>query len=214
MGQGPTLLRISAKAEVFRSQCAFVLIIATDQYKIHPDAQDEEFGLELFGRSLFGADRQRGNTMNLERRTFFQLCSACVAFLAGGSKRQVRSAPQAPSVPQARSAPQVGRGGSVKHRKNFVAIQVRPYAWLDEGIDSLLDNIQNTQQEFQDIVAGIGHHLGVGARDAWRTGFTQTPAPTARRRAGRIRTRRAIRHRGTGPPLLAVARCSPRHSAS
>lgn len=30
----------------------------------------------------------------------------------------------------------------MKHRKNFVAIQVKPYAWIDEGIDSLLDNLQ------------------------------------------------------------------------
>ena len=99
--------------------------------------------------------------MNFERRTFFQLCSACAAFLAGGSKQQAQSAPQAgqpaQSAPQAGrqgrggGAPQGGRGGrgagagsgAVKHRKNFVAIQVRPYAWIDEGIDSLLDNIQN-----------------------------------------------------------------------
>jgi hypothetical protein len=67
--------------------------------------------------------------MNLERRTFIRLCSACAAFLAGGSKRQARSAPQA-------------RRDAVKHRKNFVAIQVKPFAWVDEGIDSLLDTIQ------------------------------------------------------------------------
>ena len=67
--------------------------------------------------------------MNLERRTFFRLCSACMAFLAGGSTRQARGAPQS-----AREA--------VKHRKNFVAIQVKPFAWVDEGIDSLLDTIQ------------------------------------------------------------------------
>jgi hypothetical protein len=30
----------------------------------------------------------------------------------------------------------------VKNRKNFVAIQVKPFAWNDEGIDRLLDNIQ------------------------------------------------------------------------
>ena len=87
--------------------------------------------------------------MNLERRTFFRLCSACAAFLAGGSKRQARSAPQAGQQGRGGSAAQGGRGGrgsgsgAVKQRKNFVAIQVRPYAWVDEGIDSLLDNIQN-----------------------------------------------------------------------
>src|ERR1700679_3795664 len=67
--------------------------------------------------------------MNLERRTFFRLCSACAAFVAGGATRQ------------ARSAPQTARG-AVKNRKNFVAIQVKPFAWVDEGIDSLLDTIQ------------------------------------------------------------------------
>lgn len=30
----------------------------------------------------------------------------------------------------------------VKHRNNFVAIQVKPYAWVDEGIDALLDTVQ------------------------------------------------------------------------
>jgi hypothetical protein len=30
----------------------------------------------------------------------------------------------------------------VKNRKNFVAIQVKPFAWIDEGIDKLLDTIQ------------------------------------------------------------------------
>jgi hypothetical protein len=30
----------------------------------------------------------------------------------------------------------------VRHRKNFVGIQVKPYAWVDEGIDRVLDNLQ------------------------------------------------------------------------
>ena len=30
-----------------------------------------------------------------------------------------------------------------RNRKNFVAIQVKPYAWVDEGIDQVLDNLQN-----------------------------------------------------------------------
>src|ERR1700738_2546627 len=63
------------------------------------------------------------------RRTFFQLCSGFAAFLI-----------QAPGQ-RARAVPQTGRA-PVKHRKNFVAIQVKPYAWVDEGIDQLLDTIQ------------------------------------------------------------------------
>ncbi len=64
------------------------------------------------------------------RRSFLRLCSACAAFLAG------RSGARSSAVAQTR------RGGAVRNRKNFVAIQVKPYAWVDEGIDRLLDNIQ------------------------------------------------------------------------
>src|SRR6202011_402415 len=59
---------------------------------------------------------------------FLRLCSACAAFLG--------------PAPQARTAPQAGRGAAVNNRKNVVAIQVKPYAWIDEGIDQVLDNLQ------------------------------------------------------------------------
>src|SRR5947199_7468103 len=62
------------------------------------------------------------------RSAFFKRSSACAAFLIQGSR-------SARALPQARRPP-------VNHRKNFVAIQVKPYAWVDEGIDKLLDNIQ------------------------------------------------------------------------
>jgi hypothetical protein len=65
----------------------------------------------------------------LGRRAFFRLCSACAAFLAQSTNRRARSSPQTNRT-------------AVKNRKNFVAIQVKPYAWVDEGIDKLLDNIQ------------------------------------------------------------------------
>jgi hypothetical protein len=65
----------------------------------------------------------------LARRTFFQLCSACAAFVAGGAARK------------AKAAPQVNRG-AVRNRKNFVAIQMKPHAWIDEGIEQVLDNLQ------------------------------------------------------------------------
>jgi hypothetical protein len=35
-----------------------------------------------------------------------------------------------------------GSRAAVKSRKNFVGIQVRGFAWVDEGIDQVLDNIQ------------------------------------------------------------------------
>lgn len=63
------------------------------------------------------------------RRSFFHLCSACAALFAGPQTRRARAVPQNPRA-------------AVKHRKNFVAIQVKPYAWVDEGVDQLLDTIQ------------------------------------------------------------------------
>lgn len=65
----------------------------------------------------------------IARRSFFQLCSACAAFLTQGL------------APPAKAAPQIDRR-LVKNRKNYVAIQLKPYVWVDEGIDQVLDNIQ------------------------------------------------------------------------
>jgi len=69
------------------------------------------------------------NSVLFQRRAFMKLCSACAAFLSPAAKSPLRAAPQS-----TRSA--------VKNRKNYVAIQIKPYAWVDEGIDKLLDNIQ------------------------------------------------------------------------
>ncbi len=63
------------------------------------------------------------------RRGFLKLCSACAAFLTQGALREARSAPQRAPV-------------ATRQRKNFVAIQMKPYAWVDEGIDRALDNLQ------------------------------------------------------------------------
>src|SRR5579864_5927981 len=73
--------------------------------------------------------RQGGSRMNLDRRAFARLCSACAAFLAGGRT-------------PAKAAPQEYRNVAIKHRKNYVGIQVKPYAWVDEGVDQLLDNLE------------------------------------------------------------------------
>ena len=63
------------------------------------------------------------------RRAFLRLCSACAAFLGQSSVRMARSAPQ--RTPAA-----------VKHRPHVVAIQMKPYAWVDEGVEKALDTIQ------------------------------------------------------------------------
>ncbi len=65
----------------------------------------------------------------LERRAFFRLCAACAAFLGRGSGSPAQAAPQI-------------AGSAVNNRKNFVAIQMQAHAWVDEGIDQVLDNLQ------------------------------------------------------------------------
>lgn len=67
----------------------------------------------------------------LDRRAFLRLCSACAAFLAQAAHPQVKSA--TPAAP---------RRTAVKNRKNYVGIQVRGFAWVDEGVDQVLDNLQ------------------------------------------------------------------------
>ncbi|HEY3838875.1 MAG TPA: hypothetical protein VGL72_20005 [Bryobacteraceae bacterium] len=67
--------------------------------------------------------------MVLDRRIFVRLCSACAAFLAQAERSGMKAQERLPPP--------------TRHRKNFVAIQVKPYAWVDEGIDSLLDTIQH-----------------------------------------------------------------------
>src|SRR5258707_9110700 len=66
-----------------------------------------------------------------DRRAFLRLCSACAAFLTEAAH------PQA-----AKKTPITVDKSAVKNRKNFVAIQVKPFAWIDEGVDRLLDNLQ------------------------------------------------------------------------
>ena len=68
----------------------------------------------------------------LDRRDFLGLSSACALLLSAPLRSQTTTAP--PPSPD-RSA--------TRNRRNFVAIQVKPFAWRDEGIDRLLDNIQH-----------------------------------------------------------------------
>src|ERR1035437_9056484 len=65
----------------------------------------------------------------LERRSFLSLCSACAAFLVQAAHPQT-------------VAPAAVNKSAVNSRKNFVALQVKPFSWVDEGIDQVLDNLQ------------------------------------------------------------------------
>jgi hypothetical protein len=67
----------------------------------------------------------------LDRRTFLRLCSACAAFLTQAAHPQTKAGAAPPA-----------RTGGVKNRKNFVALQVKPFSWVDEGVDQVLDNLQ------------------------------------------------------------------------
>jgi len=69
----------------------------------------------------------------LDRRNFLRLASAAAALLTQEARPQATS--------PARPAPRRGRP-AVQGKKNFVGIQVRGFAWVDEGIDQVLDNIQ------------------------------------------------------------------------
>lgn len=64
-----------------------------------------------------------------DRRAFLRLGAAFGAFLAQKARPQQTPAPRVTRVP-------------VKNRRNFVGIQVRGFSWVDEGVDQVLDNIQ------------------------------------------------------------------------
>ncbi|HEX4756460.1 MAG TPA: hypothetical protein VH308_00710 [Terracidiphilus sp.] len=67
--------------------------------------------------------------LSLDRRNFVRLCSAFALSLSPAAFAQTRPAP--------------GSGRTaVKNRKNLVGIQVRGFSWVDEGVDAVLDNLQ------------------------------------------------------------------------
>src|ERR1700689_1193020 len=70
-------------------------------------------------------------TSFFDRRDFLRLCSASAAFLTQMAYPQTKPAAAAPT----------NRTG-VKNRKDFVALQVKPFSWVDEGVDQVLDNLQ------------------------------------------------------------------------
>ena len=73
----------------------------------------------------------------LERRDVLKNTGFLPAAL-GLARRQPRRRPSAVLAP----APANHFVNQTMHRKNLVATQVKAYAWLDEGIDRLLDNLQ------------------------------------------------------------------------
>jgi len=79
---------------------------------------------------------------SLDRRTFLRLASASAALLSQEARSQTTSQTARPAaVPAVAPAQRINRA-AVKSRKNFVGVQVRGFAWVDEGVDAVLDNLQ------------------------------------------------------------------------
>jgi len=68
----------------------------------------------------------------LDRRSFLRIGSAFALFLNKTTRAQAKAA----------QVPAPGRP-AVRNRKDFVGIQVRGFAWVDEGVEQVLDNLQN-----------------------------------------------------------------------
>ncbi len=78
--------------------------------------------------------------MRFDRRKFVQLLGAVSADLGlAGSPASVSEAQPTPGRPPAAHA--IDRSATI-HRKNVVAIQVKPFCWVDEGVDKVLDTIE------------------------------------------------------------------------
>jgi len=73
------------------------------------------------------------------RRKFVQLLGALSAEFGLIAEPLIAGA-QEPTH-KAAAAAQGNRSATI-NRKNVVAIQVKPFAWIDEGIDKLLDTLQ------------------------------------------------------------------------
>jgi hypothetical protein len=79
-------------------------------------------------------------SINMNRRNFVQ--ALCAATAAAGL--QENSGMMAAAQDRTHRNPAAGGDHSATlQRKNFVGIQVKPFAWVDEGIDQLLDTVQS-----------------------------------------------------------------------
>ena len=72
------------------------------------------------------------------RRRFVQLLGAVSADLG---LQAAQAAPAAAQIPKPQTRPAADHNVTV-NRKNVVAIQVKPFCWVDEGIDKVLDTLQ------------------------------------------------------------------------
>lgn len=80
----------------------------------------------------------------INRRSFLKTFSATLSSLG----LQAVGQKAVPSLPPDTTPHTMAHAGWVeeintKFRKNLVGIQVRPFAWIDEGIDQVLDNLQS-----------------------------------------------------------------------
>src|SRR5258707_10168253 len=74
----------------------------------------------------------------LDRRSFVQLLSGAAA---AGLGVLPEAAAQARAGSATTSRPPANRADTTL-KKNVVAIQVKPFCWVDEGIEQVLDNLQ------------------------------------------------------------------------
>jgi hypothetical protein len=87
---------------------------------------------------------QKGDVMKntgLNRRSFVQLLSGAAAGAGLGVLQEAKAAPQARTGSATASPPPANRPETTL-KKNVVAIQVKPFCWVDEGIEQVLDNLQ------------------------------------------------------------------------
>jgi hypothetical protein len=109
-------------------------------------------------------DKMRISKMNsfLDRRTFMRLSSACAVLLSQKLHPQTKST----------VLPLIDKS-IVKNRKNFVGIQIRAYAWHDEGIDRLLDLVQ----EKGDVNTMLAYTFSYSREDARMKKSNPIPLP-------------------------------------
>ena len=75
----------------------------------------------------------------LDRRSFVQLLGGAAAGAGLGVLPEAAAQARAGSATIGR--PPANRADTTL-KKNVVAIQVKPFCWVDEGIDQVLDNLQ------------------------------------------------------------------------
>ena len=75
----------------------------------------------------------------LDRRSFVQLLTGAAASAGLGASPAANAQARAVSATTSRPTP---NPADTTLKKNVVAIQVKPFCWVDEGIEQVLDNLQ------------------------------------------------------------------------